>query len=178
MSLKNKFMSTLALSGAVLAFSVAASAQEAAPQATDKTEKMYKRGAHGGKHKMGGRRGFGGRGGFALRGIELTEAQKTQLKAIHEANKPSESLRQEMMDLRMAKRNGTLTADQQARLDAIRAERKAKHESIKAQVDAILTAEQKQQIEARKAEMKQRMQEFKEKRKERRANRTAAPVEG
>ena len=179
MSIKNKVISTLALSGAVLAFSVAATAQDAAgSQSTDKSEKVYKRGGHGGKHKMGGR--HGGRGGFGFRGIELTEAQKTQLKAIHEANKPAEGAMKEMMELRAAKRNGSLTADQQTRLDAIKAERKAKHAAVKAQIDAILTPEQKQQIETRKSEMKQRRQEFREKRKERKANQTetAKPVEG
>jgi len=144
MSIKNKVISTLALSGAVLAFSAAVSAQEAAPSKMEKTEKVYKRGGHGDKHKMGGRHGM------MLRGIELSESQKTQLKAIHEANKPSESVMKEMRELHMAKRAGTLTADQQTRFAAIKAERKAKHTAVKAQIDSILTADQKQQIEARK----------------------------
>lgn len=180
MSIKKKFISTLALSGAVFAFTMAASAQDAtAPQSAEKGEKMHKRGEHGGKHKFGGR-GFGRRGMHGFRGIELSEAQKSQLKAIHETNKPSEAAMKEMMELRAAKRAGTLTADQQTRLDAIKAERKAKHDAVKSQIDAILTAEQKAQIEANKAERKQKMQEFREKRKERKAKQaeTAKPVEG
>jgi len=174
MSIKNKVISTLALSGAVLAFSAAVSAQKAAPSTMEKTEKVHKRGGHGDKHKMGGRRGM------MLRGIELSEAQKTQLKAIHEANKPSESAMKEMRELRMAKRAGTLTADQQTRFAALKAEHKAKHTAVKVQVDAILTADQKQQIETRKVEMKQKMQERRELRKQRKATQTEAakPVEG
>ena len=157
MSIKNKLISTLALSGAVLAFSAAVSAQEAAPSTMEKTEKVYKRGGHGDKQKMGGRHRMGGRRGMMMRGIELSESQKAQLKAIHEANKPSESAMNEMRELRMVKRAGTLTADQQTRFAALKAERKAKHTAVKAQIDSILTADQKQQIETRKVEMKQKM---------------------
>jgi len=180
MSIKNKVISTLALSGAVLAFSAAVSAQETAPSTMEKSEKVYKRGGHGDKHKMSGRHGMGGRRGMMLRGIELNEAQKTQLKAIHEANKPSESAMKEMRELRIAKRAGTLTAGQQTRFEALKAERKAKHMAVKAQVDAILTADQKQQIETRMVEMKQKMQERRELRKQRKANQTetAKPVAG
>lgn len=181
MSLRNKFFSAVTLGAAVFAFSAIGMAQETAATTTDKTEKVkgehrghgkrgFGRGDFGGKR--GHHRGMGGKMGF-FRFIELTEAQKVQFKAIHEANKPSQELREEMMTLRAAKRAGTITADQQARIDTLKAQAKEKHASIKSQIDAILTAEQKEQIEKRKVEMKQRMEERQKLRQERKAAKQA-----
>jgi len=184
MSLKNKLFSGLTVGAAVFAFSAIGMAQDAttaAPSQSDKIQKekeMHRghgmrefgqRGEFGGKFGRGGHRGMGGRGGFGLRGIELTEAQKTQLKAIHDANKPSQETMDEMRTIMTAKRDGTITEDQKARVKALHEQMKAKHESIKAQIDAILTPEQKQQIEARKLEMKQRMEQRRLEREQRKA---------
>ena len=180
MSLKNRLFSGFTLAAAVFAFSAIGMAQEVTTT-TDKTEKVkgdhrghgkrgMGRGEFGGKFGRGGHRGMMGHRGMGMfRFIELTEAQKVQLKAIHEANKPSQEFRDEMMTLRTAKRAGTITADQQARIDTLKAQAKEKHASVKTQIEAILTPEQKAQIETKKAEMKLKMEERRKLRMERKA---------
>ena len=187
MSFKNKLVSTFTLGAAVFAFSAIGMAQEVTTTTTDKTDKVK------GEHRGHGKRGFGrvdfdgkrgghrGMGKMGHRGmgmfrfVELTEAQKTQIKAIHEANKPSQEFRDEMMTLRAAKRAGTITADQQLRIDTLKTQAKEKRASLKSQIEAILTAEQKAQIETKKAEMKLRMQERRQQRELRKA---ATPATG
>lgn len=182
MSLKNKLVSTFTLGAAVFAFSAIGMAQEVTTTTTDKTDKVKgehrghgKRGFGRGDHdgKRGHHRGMGKMGMF--RGIDLTEDQKAQFKAIHQANKPSQELRDEMRTLRSAKRAGTITADQQLRIDTLKAQAKEKRASLKSQIDAILTAEQKLQIQTKRQEMKLKMQERREQRKLRKA---AAPAAG
>ena len=166
MSLSSKLFSGAI---AVSAFAFAASAQDTkvAPNAGD-------RGVRKEMHHDGMRDGHFGRrgpGGFELRGINLTDAQKEPIRQIHEANKPSQAQMDEMRTLHEAKRNGTLTAEQQARLQAIRAEGKQKAESVHSQVLSILTAEQKTQLDQRRQEMRQRMEQRKQQMQERRQQR-------
>ena len=180
MSFRKILISTSALALALVVSAGTVSAQEVT--STDKVEKVEKRDrgfgrgdkgrGFGRKHGKFGRHGMGMRGMF--RGIELTEAQKEQFRAIREANKPSPELREEMKAIMMAKRDGTITDAQKARMESFRADRKAKAQSIKSQIDAILTPEQKQQIETRKTEMKQRREEF---RKQRELRRQQQPTE-
>lgn len=118
-----------------------------------------------GGHRMGkdGRKGMRGhRGAMGMfRGLDLTDAQKAQVKALHEANKPSDATMTEMRTLAKAKHDGTLTADQESRLVALKQDAKVKMESVHAQMLAILTPEQKAKMETRKLEMQKRMQERK-----------------
>lgn len=182
MSLKNKLFSGVALATAVFAFSAIGFGQEATTTTTDSVEKV--KGEHRGHGKRGfgrgdmdgrhGKRGMGGRGRGMLRGLDLSEAQKTQLRAIHEANKPSQEVREEMRSVLMAKRAGTITADQQLRIDTLKTQGKEKHRAVKAQIAEILTPEQKAQIETKKAEMKVRMQERRQQRELRKATAPAA----
>lgn len=87
-------------------------------QTTDDGEKKegrkYER--RGGKDGLGkGMRGKGGmRGGGmrGLRGIDLTDAQKEQIRGIMQANRPGESVRDEMRTIMQARRAGTITEDQ------------------------------------------------------------------
>jgi protein CpxP len=182
MSLKSKLSSLFTLAVAVTAFGVVVSAQETAPAPKDDSQKIERhrgmRGDKAGRH--GGRDGFRGghgmRGGmFGLRGIELTDAQKDQIKQIHEANKPSEALMAELKSFHEARKSGTaLTDAQKERMKVIRGDMQAKRESVHQQILGILTAEQRQQIETRKAEMQQRREEMREKRQEFRQKRDAA----
>lgn len=175
MSLKNKLFAGVV---AVSALTVAGMAQDTKVVTKDGEAKVERkggkfdrgmRGHKGGPGMRGGHRGMGG-----LRGITLTDAQKEQMKQIHEANKPSAAQHEEMKTLMTAKRAGTATAEQEARLKAIRGEGKAKAESVRAQIENILTAEQKTQLEQKKAEMKTRMQERRTKMEQRRQERKAA----
>ncbi|MEJ7849493.1 MAG: Spy/CpxP family protein refolding chaperone [Pyrinomonadaceae bacterium] len=177
MSLRSRFFTIAAMAIATASFSTFALAQDTPANSSESVQtqekgdrKAYgKRGGHdkgmrGGKH--GGMRG--------LRGIELTDAQKTQLKTIHESNRPNEAARQEMQTLRQAKRDGTITAAKQERLKALRVEGKQKADAVRLQIEGILTAEQRQQLQARKAEMQKKMQE---RRELRRQNKTDNPTD-
>jgi Spy/CpxP family protein refolding chaperone len=147
----------------VSAFAFAAYAQDQPTKQKDADAKGVKEMRHDGMGRgergmRGDRRGPGGPG-FELRGLNLTDAQKEQIKQIYEANKPSQALMDEMRTLHEAHRAGTLTVDQQARMKALRDEGRQKAESVHAQVLAVLTAEQKAQLEQRRQEMRQRMEE-------------------
>jgi Spy/CpxP family protein refolding chaperone len=180
MSLKSKLSSVFTLAFAIAAFGVVISAQETTPAPKDDTQKIERRGMgrHGGERGFRGehRGGRGMRGGmFGLRGIELTDAQKEQIRQIHEANKPNEALMAELKSIHEARKEGTaLTDAQKERIKSIRSEMKTKRESVHQQVLAILTPEQRQQIETRKAEMEKRREEMKLRRQELRQKRDDA----
>lgn len=184
MSLKFKFFTVLSIAAATAAFSVAVSAQETPVPAEKKVEKIRKgegramgRGEFGRKGMAGHRGGpgmrRGGGMGRMLHGLELTDAQKTQIQSIMAANKPSAEAREEMRTLMMAHRTGTLTTAQQERFEAIRTQRQEKGRAVHEQIMGVLTAEQKAKIETRKQEMRQRMEE----RKANRGLRQTKPVE-
>src|SRR6476469_3628988 len=153
MSLKGRFISVLTLALALSAFGSISYAQQTTPP-NDGVQKQGREGRGWRKEGQGpGRRGHGGFG--ELRGIDLTDAQKQQIKSILDSNKPDESTMSQMRTLMEAKRNGTITDDQQAQLKALREQGQAKRESIHQQILAVLTAEQRQQIETRHQEMQQ-----------------------
>jgi len=174
MAIRSKIFSSLTLVFAIGAFSVFATAQEAttAPQDGQKVEKgdrkFGKRGGKHGRRDMDGRQGGRGmRMGF-LRGIELTDDQKAQIKAIHEANKPNPADFEGLKSIREARKNGgTITEEQKAQMKQFREARKAKMQQVHQQVLNVLTADQKAQLETRKAEMQKRREERKQKRQSR-----------
>ena len=147
----------------------------------DKTDRWEKREGAGKGHFGRGQRGEGRRGGFerggmmGLRGVDLTDAQKQQIRTIMQSNKPDPAVRQELRTLVRAVHDGTSTGDQQARIKDLRQQMEAKRKAVHEQLLSVLTADQKAQLQKRKAEMKQRRQEFREKRKERRENKTTTP---
>ena len=159
MSLRSKFLSILSLSIGLAVFSTAAIAQETTPTAPVKTKagKEFKR------DKMAGKADgehHGKRGGkmHGLRGIDLTDAQKAQVKAIREANKPDQAVITELRTIREARKAGTaITPEQKDRMKAFREQRMVKAKSVHDQILAILTPEQKATLETRKTEMRQRM---------------------
>ncbi len=173
MSLKNRFYSILTVAIAIFAVSTFTFAQDdkAAAPAPDKekTEKHFKGEGRGfGKHGGHGK-GFGHRHGGMMRVMQelnLTEEQKTQIHSIRDANKPDHTTHDEMRTLFEAKRSGTITAEQQARLDTLKEQGKAKAKGVHEQILNVLTAEQKTQLEQKKAEMKQRKQERRQQREQ------------
>jgi protein CpxP len=178
MIIKNKFFSFLTIVLGITAFSAAAFAQDASAGKADKNkaDKVFK-GERWGDRRMG--RGFGprwamrgGMRGMFLRQLDLTDAQKTQIRAIREANKPDPAVMMEMRELRKAKFEGTITPAQEARLNALRDQQIAKMRSVRDQINAVLTAEQRAKIEERKQMMEQR---FKERMEKRKAEKAAAP---
>ena len=174
MSLKSKLLQGFTMAAAVVAFAGLTAAQETTAPKTGDTQKQEKPdgrgfGRHGG-HGRGMEDGkFGRRGGAfgMLRGIELTDAQKAQVKTIFETNKPDEATMQQMRSFRDARKNGgTLTDDQKAQMKAFRQQFRQKQEGVRQQILAILTPEQQQQLEARKADMQKRREEFRQKREQ------------
>lgn len=184
MSLK-RVLSVLALT--VAAFSAVSFAQETKPEApkTDTSKKTRPEGRPGDGNFKGGRMGrhdgkFGRHAGRfgGLRGVTLTDAQKEQVRSIREANRPDAALMQELRTIHESRKAGSdLTAEQKARVTAIRDQMRSRAQATHDQIRNLLTAEQKAEIEKFKAERKQRMDQFRLKREEFRKNRQK-PVDG
>lgn len=169
MSLKNKFFSALTMAFALVAFSTFVSAQETTKTDSENQPKREWRGKRDGFGKgfRGGKRGGMMRG---FRDLNLTDAQKEQIRQIREANRPDQATMEEMKSFREAKRNGTLTAEQKERMKTLRQQSFEKGQAVHQQIMAILTPEQLQQFEAKKAEMKQKWEERKQLRQQRKQN--------
>ena len=171
-----RFFSILTLAIAALAFTTVSFAQETKTETTtDKAVKTERGDKRFGDRKMDkhGDRAFGRHGkmrGEGLRGINLTDAQKEQFKALREGNRPSPALHDELKAIHDAKKAGTITEAQKARVKTIRDEMQASRKAAHASIQNILTAEQKAEIEKRKSEMKTRHQEM-------RKNRGTKPVD-
>ena len=162
MSLSKKLFTGFAAFIAAGTFAVAGSGQTTEEKSVEKTEKHERRGMRRGegfgKGEHGGK--FGGhRMMRGLRGIELSEEQKTAIKAIYDANRPDEAIREEMKTIMQARRAGTITPEQTERAKQLRSQSREKGEAVRLQIEGILTPEQRTQIETKKAEMKQRREE-------------------
>lgn len=167
----------LGISGIILTFGMVAVAQQPQTPTTTtdgaaKRERLERRGERlerrerlrDGVDGRRGRDGFGHRGpglGY-LRGIELSEAQREQIRAItqrrHESTKAQ---REELFKLREKKIAGAFSADDEARAKALHNEIRAAMEGIRTETAGVLTVEQKARIEEfqkeRKAKHEQRM---------------------
>jgi Spy/CpxP family protein refolding chaperone len=164
MSIKQKLFTAIVSAFVIIGFTTFVSAQEATTetQKQEKQEKSKWRGDKFGK-KDGFRKGFRGgkRGGILgeLRGIELTDVQKEQIRSIMEANRPDPATMEEMRTLMKAKRDGTITAEQEERFRFLKNQTFEKSQLVRQQVLAILTPEQRQQIEQKKEEMRQKWEQ-------------------
>lgn len=99
------------------------------------------------KARAGKMRGDKHKGMSGLSQLNLTDAQKEQLKNLRQSNHVDKTSRDEIRQLIRAKRNGNLTAEQETRLNTLREQGKANAEKMHQQVLAILTPEQRQQLE-------------------------------
>ena len=129
--------------------------------------------ADGGKGKF--KRGFGHRGGFErlAKKLNLSDAQKAQIKQIREAGKTTvQPLRENMKSIRQQMDAATADgkfdeaqvqslATQQAN---IMAQLTVERERAKSQIFAVLTPEQQTQAKALKEQMKERFKDRKERR--------------
>lgn len=125
-----------------------------------------------------GKRGKRGGKGMMFRGLDLTDAQKEQMRSIHEANRDSvKSLRDQMkankQQLETLSAGGSFNESQVQAIaqqqGALHAQMIVNRERIKSQMFAILTPEQKSKMAEMKANREQKMQERKAKRAERKA---------
>ena len=177
MSLKNKFFSIAATGLAITAFSTFAAAQSSdsttaqpqidAPRA-ERAAGFHKR---GGGHGMHGARGLMG----GLRDLNLTDAQRTQIRSIIEANRPVQSANGEMKTLIEAKRSGTLTDAQKEQFKALRQEQKAKMEQVHEQILAVLTDEQRTQVQQKQQEMREKHKQHRQMREQNEKTPAAVP---
>jgi periplasmic protein CpxP/Spy len=175
-------LNTIKTAALALALSVSAAGTVALAQSD--TQQAPAREGHGRKwggegHRRGGEGRFGRHGGGFFGGIELTDAQKTQMRQIHESHRAATSgLRQEVQAKRQELRQLTsgATFDEGAvrakltEIAAVEAKLLAEQFRMRQESQAILTPEQKTQLEQRRQEFKQRFEE----RRERRAEKTPA----
>jgi protein CpxP len=128
-------------------------------------------GRHGGRGGRGGEFGRGGHfGGRMFRGIELTDAQKTQLKQLRESfGERTKSLREQLRakhhELRQAESGTTFNEGlaTQKLTEAAALQAKLMGEEFKLRQDslAVLTPEQKTQLEQRRQQFEQRREQWK-----------------
>ena len=166
MSLKQKFVSAITLAFAIISFTIFASAQDKTTEpAADAGKRERKgpgrhgegRGMRGGKHRgpMGMLRG--------LQSLDLTEAQRTQIRTIMESKRGGfEQTRQQMRELGRAKHEGTITAEQEAQFKTLKDQIKANAEATRQEVLGVLTPDQRTKLEQFQQEMKQRKAERRE----------------
>ena len=169
----------LGISGIILALGMVANAQQPQTPTTTtdgtlKRERLERRERLredvDGMRRHGGAEGFGRRGpGNLMRGIELTEAQREQIRAITQRRLEStKTQREELFKLRDKRIAGTSNATDEARAKVLRQEIQAAMEGMRTETEGVLTAEQKSRIEQlqkeRKAMREERMKERLEKR--------------
>jgi len=152
-----KIHSTIAALAMVTALGAVAQAQSTTVPGAGRVhaDSTWKRGRANGPRRNGEMRG-------AFRGLTLTDAQKTQMKAIHQKyaaqSKPlMESMRPAMTDARAARQRGDTAAARAA--FARTADTRAKFEALRQQerneVRGILTADQQKAFDANLANRKE-----------------------
>ena len=134
-----------------------------------------KSGRHGGAGKFEGHRGFGRGEGLFFRGLDLTDAQKTQMKQIRENHSATiktlrEQLHTTMKDLHQTNPGATfdeaLVSQKLAQVAPLQAKLMGEQFKIRQEMLSVLTAEQK-------TKMEQMREQFKTKRAERHAKKSA-----
>lgn len=157
----------LSAAGAHAQVDPAAAAQDGSAQDSSR------RGEGWGKRHRGGRGEHGGfRGGRlrALRELDLTDAQREQLRAI--GRKFQESNQEERAELRrlwaLKRDGGELTPEQQARTRELIDTLSQTGRSIEQEMLGVLTPEQRARLEQLRQEREQRREERRQRRRERR----------
>ncbi len=154
MKIKSIIISTVA----VVAFSSFALAQDVKPTDNQDAAKQERRQGKNGRHgKDKAMRG--------LHKLNLSDAQKEQMKSLHERNKTQfQPQHEEMKTLMSKKREGIITDEEQSRLKDLKAQMRENGQKMHEEMMTILTPEQKTQMEQMKTEMRGKM-------KQRRGNR-------
>lgn len=155
MSLRKNLTGAGLTLGLIIGTSLVAFAQQPAPQDNGQQQEQGWGRGRGGRHGMGKR----GPGGMLrlMSQLNLTDAQRQQLRAIEDRFEAStKSQREEMRRLHDSRQQGEPSADTQARMQALRAElgqaMRARHQEVL----GILTQEQRTQLEQMKKERKAR----------------------
>jgi Spy/CpxP family protein refolding chaperone len=173
----------LGISGIILTFGMITFAQQpqtptTTPDATVKRERLERREKR--QERLDGMRRRDGEGldrrgpglGAGLRGLNLSEAQREQIRVITQRRLEStKAQREELFKLREKRIAGTFSAGDEARAKALHQEIRAAMDGIRTETAGVLTAEQKARIEElqkeRKAKHEERMKEHELRMKER-----------
>lgn len=117
------------------------------------------------KRRLREGRGFGdrmrGRGRLPfLRELNLTEEQRTQHREIMQRHAAStKAQRDELAQIRQKRVSGSLTAEDEAKAQALRQELQASMQSMKAELASILTPEQRARLAELESKRRSRMDE-------------------
>jgi protein CpxP len=105
-------------------------------------------------------------GRLALRGLDLSDAQREQIRGmaerLREGNKARHDELRQLMQLRRG--GGQLTAEQQARAQELVKSLRESRQSLHQEMLGVLTPEQRTQLEQRRKEMQERREQFRERR--------------
>jgi Spy/CpxP family protein refolding chaperone len=160
MYLRTKIIRAGLVVGLLTAFGPLVPAQQPSTQTTTTQtpeSRMERR-----RERRGFRRGPGqGRMGHgALSELNLSDAQKQQIRAIMEQGQGNKTLRQEMRQLGEKRRQGTLSAEDQARVLALREQMRSAMKDRRTKLEAVLTAEQKTKLESLRKERRANGERF------------------
>lgn len=182
-----KFRTAALSAAAVIGFAVFAGAQTPAQK---DTANRGMRGQHQGRAEgmrrggMRGERGAFGRGerGELVKDLNLTDAQKSRIKAIREKYQPQmkqlrEDARAQLGTMRDARQKGDTSAAARARFQAQREQLQTRMRALRQQeqneVRAVLTAEQRTKWDAAQKKREEGMKKRQERTKDRRGGRRA-----
>lgn len=165
---KIKTLAAASLSAIALAVPVAIAQTGSTPGPDNQQGTRAERGfgKRGGGHHRGG---WGGHGGFGLRGVTLTDEQKTRIKQIHESfgertKSLHEQLRAKREELRQAEQGDTfneaLAAQKLTEAASLEAKLMGERFRMRQETLAVLTPEQKTQLEQRREQFKQQREQF------------------
>jgi Spy/CpxP family protein refolding chaperone len=184
----SKFKTAAFSAAAVIGLAVFAGAQ--VPAKPDSTHRgMDRGGRHGQMDGMrrggmrGERGGFGGGDGRLMKDLNLTDAQKTKIKAIHEKYQPQfrtlrEQGRTQFESLRAARQKGDTSAAARQRFQQQREQFRTRADALRKQeqseVRAVLTADQRAKWDAAAKQREARFKDRQDRMKERRGGRSKA----
>ena len=175
-----KFRTAALAAVAVVGLSVAAGAQTTAkPDSAHRGMRKARSGQMDGRHhgRMAGRRD----GGKLMKDMNLTDAQKARVKAIHEKYQPQyktmrEQGKTQFKALRDARQKGDTSAAARARFKTQREQFMKRSQAVREQeqneVRGVLTADQRSKMDAAATERKAKFEARRAKMKEQRAKKS------
>jgi len=173
MNLRSKSLVSLGILATLLFSGLSLMAQGMGPgsgRGPQMGRKMGPMGSISRNGRMKGQRGMRrGPGVMAeLRGLDLTPAQREQIRAIMDSNRPSTSEVEERKSVMNAIRGGNPTEAQKNKAKELAAKRIDDSIRIRQEVKAVLTADQIQALEQRRQSREQRKMKMTERRNQRR----------
>lgn len=178
-----KFRAAAMSAVAVVGLAVVASAQTPAPKDTaNRGMRGERHGQMDGRHRGGMRGERGERRGEFVKDLNLTDAQKTRIQAIHEKYQPQlkkvrEDSRTQFKGIRDARQKGDTSAAARERFRAQREQFQNRVRAIRVQeqneVRGVLTAEQRTRWDAAQKKREDAMKQRQERMKQRRGGKQA-----